>query len=519
MKLRDYQIKCVNDVHANKKNLIHLATGAGKSVIFKQIILNYLKKNEKVLFIVYGNSILDQALKKHFKDLDVSFNNLEEKLCCYSINTLSRRNVDYSQFGLVVIDEAHNCTRDSYIKIIEQLKCTVVGLTATPYKVGKKTHYFWENVIHPISVKELINKKCLVFPKCFISKVEMNTQVKTQNGDFKNNELFNKNDNLKTYGSIFDEYMKHGKNKKAIFFGINIEHSKNTAQEFIKRGINAVHADATTSLEKRAEILKQFEHGDIQVLCNVNIFSTGVDLPIAEIGIMGRPTKSLILWIQQVGRLLRPYPGKQFATIIDHGGNIKRLGHPLEDFSAVIDKETDNEKKIMTYCCPKCFYIYGEKTNKCPLCGHVNEKLEQEKKELESIESEMVLYDIEKQQTLIDLKLSAKKWANWCYIYVSNELLASLCAIHYPLKSKYNKEVVLFLEELQSRAVKGKRQVSYPFIEDYFANIFFALLEYAIIVGWKKNAILHKVTKSNVFENNLDHFYIPDWFTKGIKKT
>lgn len=392
MKLRNYQQECVNAVKRNKKNLIHLATGGGKSVIFKHLAREEIIKNEMVLFLVAGVSILDQAVKKHFAEIsnDVSFNSTVGQIACYSIDTLARRPSSWDQilreYKYIIIDEAHHCTADRYQKFLSNIteSHTVVGLTATPYRIGKRGHTFWEEVIHPISVQQLIAEKFLVFPKCFISEIKMNTQVKTTAGEFNNKQLFETNDNMKVYGSIIDEYKKHGANKKAICFAVNIEHSEKIAQEFRNHGIKAVHADAKTDMHQRSLILRDFEFGDIQVLCNVNIFSTGIDIPIAEVGIMARPTKSKVLWIQQVGRLLRPHPNKKFATILDHGGNVMRLCHPIEKLSAELADKTKNETsapKEALYTCDTCFYVYSEKTKQCPMCGAVNEVQERKIKE------------------------------------------------------------------------------------------------------------------------------------------
>jgi superfamily II DNA or RNA helicase len=425
MKLRDYQEKCVNDVQMNKKNLIHLATGGGKSVIFKHLINEQIKKNNKVLFLVAGVSILDQAIKKHFKDIskDVKLNDLNAEIACFSVDTLARRKKLWplinKEFDYIVIDEAHNCTAKRYTNFFESLEAenkTFVGLTATPYKIGKKAHTFWNNVIHPISVKKLIKKDHLVFPKCYVANIEMNTKVKKTAGDFNNKELFQKNDNLKIYGSIINEYKKHGLGKKAVCFAVNVEHSLKICEEFNNQGIKAVHADANTSLEDREKILKEFEHGNIQVLCNVNIFSTGIDIPIAEVGIMARPTQSRVLWIQQVGRLLRPYKNKKYAIILDHGGNTHRLGHPIEDFKAETTKNTSEQVlEYKVYTCPKCFYVYDSKTNECPSCGFKNKPLEKKKKEKEIIEARLEEYRIK------EIQEKKNKYKNWAEKYVIHE--------------------------------------------------------------------------------------------------
>lgn len=398
--LREYQSLAIDGVERHKKNLIYLATGSGKSVIFKQAALDALAYGDKILFIVKRQQVLSQAVNKHFLTIhnDVSMmmgsNKFRfSKILCCSMDTLYRRQHLYSQllkeYKTVVIDEAHDCTADNYQTIFSKFTDhTVIGLTATPYAVGKKTHHFWDKIIHPITTMELINHGHLVWPEVWMSKQAMTTKnVKTTAGDWNQKQLFDANNNSIVYGSIIDEYKKHAYGKKCFTFCINVEHSKLIAIEYNKAGIPAVHVDADTPLAERERILKDFARGDIWIICNVNIFSTGTDVPEAEVGQMARPTKSLILWIQQVGRILRPCPeiGKKHAIILDHTDNTMRLGHPaINDFEAETDPEKikeNQEKKIPLYQCKVCFYVFGEKTDVCPMCGATNEVKERKIKE------------------------------------------------------------------------------------------------------------------------------------------
>lgn len=394
-KLRDYQRQTVDDVERHKKNLIYLATGSGKSVVFKQLAVDALKQNEKVLFIVKRQQVLSQAVNKHFLSIhnDVSMMMGSNKfrfadiLCC-SMDTLYRRQHLYDEllnrYQNVLIDEAHDCTADNYQSFFIRLtNQTVSGLTATPFAVGKKTHHFWDKVIHPVNTLDLIKQGHLVWPEVWMSSHTMKTKgVKTTAGDYNSKQLFQANDDSVIYGSLVDEYIKHGKNKRCFSFCINVEHSKKVSEAYNNMGIKAVHADADTPLVEREKMLRAFANGEIKIITNVNIFSTGTDVPEAEVGQMARPTKSKILWIQQVGRILRPCPeiNKKHAIILDHTDNTINLGHPaINDFIAetsIEDTKENAEKLVSLYQCKKCFYVFGEKTNTCPMCGEVNETKE-----------------------------------------------------------------------------------------------------------------------------------------------
>lgn len=411
--LREYQQQAVDGVECHKKNMIYLATGSGKSVIFKQLALNSLKKGEKVLFLVKRQQVLSQAVNKHFLTIhnDVSMMMGANKfrfadiLCC-SMDTLYRRQHLYqdilNKYKTIIIDECHDATADNYQSFISKITDqTTIGLTATPFLIGKKTHHFWDKVIHPVSTLDLIKQGHLVWPEVWMSGHTMQTKgVKTTAGDYNQKQLFNANDNSVVYGSIVDEYKKHALGKRCFCFCINVEHSKKIAEEYNKAGITAVHADADTPLDEREQILKDFAAGKIKVICNINIFSTGTDVPETEVGQMARPTKSLVLWIQQVGRILRPYPGKKSALILDHTDNTMNLGHPaINDFVAEtsIEKVKENEdKKIPLYQCKSCFYVFGEKTDVCPMCGAQNEVKIRKIKEQK--EAELKKFNLEQQK-------------------------------------------------------------------------------------------------------------------------
>lgn len=399
--LREYQALAIDGVERHKKNLIYLATGSGKSVIFKQLAIDAIERKEKVLFIVKRQQVLSQAVNKHFLTIhnDVSMMMGARKyryadiLCC-SMDTLYRRSKIHSEllkeYQTIIIDEAHDCTADNYKTFLKQVtNQTVIGLTATPFMIGKKGHDYWNKIIHPVTTLELIKQGHLVFPEVWQSEIEMKTKgVKTTAGDYNNKMLFDANDSSTIYGSIVDEYKKHGQGRRAFCFAINVEHSMKIAREFNVNGIFAAHADASTPLEDRELILKRFADGEIKILCNVNIFSTGTDVPEAEVGIMARPTKSRVLWIQQIGRLLRrsPETGKKNAIILDHTNNTKEIGHPVNDFAAEIenaDKKKNDEALIKLHKCPNCFYVYQSATERCPMCNSINEPREREIKRIE----------------------------------------------------------------------------------------------------------------------------------------
>ena len=517
MKLRQYQEESVKKIKKYEKNLIHLSTGSGKSLIFKHLIQENLNQSQNVLFIVHGLSILDQAINKHFLDLKNAFplkNELTTNLACYSIDTLFNRKKDWDfileKYKYIYIDEAHNSTRNSYTSFLDKTNDThtIIGFSATPYKIGKKYHTFWTNVVHPISTYDLIKKNHLCFPKCFSVQTEMDTNVAKMAKDFNNKALFKANDNLEIYSSITKEYKKHGQNKKAICFAINIEHSKNIVKQFEKENIKAVHADATTDLEDRRKLINEFENGDVQILCNVNIFSTGVDIPCAEVGIMARPTRSKVLWIQQVGRLLRTYKDKKFAIILDHGGNILRLGHPINDFKAEItpkEEKANDDSNIKIYTCKNCFYIFQSKTELCPMCGAHNQRLIEERKIKER-------HDLELSEAIFIESEQYKKEKTWAFFIGKNfdqQILKEVInRLHEQEDKSFIKFLNLYLRISNDEYTKHSSHVISNIILNAYRN------------DHKMNSVFFKCNDIRYISSKIKDGPVkyPFWFKKVLKK-
>jgi superfamily II DNA or RNA helicase len=182
-------------------------------------------------------------------------------------------------------------------------------------------------------------------------------------------------------GDIVTNFIRIASKKKAVVFASSVQHSINLKESFEAAGIKAGHIDGETPSEERDLTLKQLESGEIQVLCNCLVLTEGWDCPSAEVCVLARPTKSLGLYLQMVGRVLRPMEGKDEALIIDHSGAVYDHGFVDDEFEWDLDpkkkiqerkkRETKRETKPIT--CEKCFNVY-EKLRACPSCGAVHIK-------------------------------------------------------------------------------------------------------------------------------------------------
>ena len=458
MNLRDYQKKGLDLIRESKAKriLFWLATGGGKSLIIYSYIKGKLDQGERVVLIMRRRQLVFQIFETLEKRgitgsiVMASNPNFDEDnpLQVCSIDTLTRRDISFLSGSVAVVDEAHDTTSLKYREVLEKINAPqYLGLTATPFPVGKKIHDFWDECIKPIETHELRNQGYLVPSKIFVPKVIDFSSVKQSLGDYNQAEIERIMSDLEIVGDVVREYQEKGEGKRAILFAVTIEHSKLMARAFESVGIPAIHCDQSSGQKERDFAIDLFKRDKIKILCNVNIFSTGVDIPSAEVGIMARPTKSEVLWIQQLGRLLRPYrvcgnckteydnspqcpkckkdmPSiiKEKAIILDSSANTIRLGSPYQVREAVLTRKQFKKKKdanpLPVKICDSCFFAYLSHVKKCPNCGLKNEA-PKNTREIETKDGVLIEYEdsdgyIPIERKIVDYMASKKRQQIHC---------------------------------------------------------------------------------------------------------
>ena len=268
--------------------------------------------------------------------------------------------------------------------------------------------------------------------------------IKVTASDYNQKDLYERTNKSAIYGDIIQTWKKYGLNKPTLAFCINIEHSQKLAETFIKHGIKAAHADKDTVQSLRLDLIENLRHGKSFVLCNVNIFSTGIDIPQIEVGILARPTLSEVLFIQQIGRLLRNAPNKKEAIILDNAGNCTHFGHPYM-FREPKMTDLPKGKKIETIkkthkACPKCEAFILIKLLNCPYCKY--EFITQRK--IKKIDDTLVEWNNKKQ----DKKQSIYNSYTWYMtkFLVTNERNKN--SVYYFLAKRYGEDCLQHLKEL-----------------------------------------------------------------------
>lgn len=384
--LRTYQQKAIDEIRAkyskgNKKVLLHLATGAGKTVVFCYILKKMFDTGKSAIMVVKGRKLVDQASQRLVREnvphgvLMANHWNYRphERIQVCSIDTLKSRGLKPNA-DLIVIDEAHLATSPSYIEFLEQYPNTfMLPVTATPY-MDKSLAHCAETVVHPVTVKELIEQGFLVAPKYFAPNIIDTSGIKIKNGDYDSKQLDELVNENTLVGDIVTHYKDIAPGRPALCFAVSIDHSKHIVEEFNKNGIRARHCDANSSDKERNAAIEDLRTGKICVLSNVGIFCIGVDIPFLACIIMARPTKSYNLYIQQAGRGSRIYPenGKKDFIILDHASNVLNHGFITEEKEANIDPKKQKKEKfkiVNPKVCKVCFAVYIKAP--CPNCGAI----------------------------------------------------------------------------------------------------------------------------------------------------
>lgn len=389
MELRQYQIDVIEKARervklGDKRIMIQAPTGSGKTEVGIALIQSAIGKGSRVLFCCNRKTLIHQAVQR-FEDSGIfpgvvqaenTRDETRQVLIC-SIQTLARRK-HYPKADLIVVDEAHGCTGESYLRLFELWNnVLIIGLSATPFTRGLGKQYPWgkvfDSMVHAISIRQLILGGYLVDADIYAPSMPDLAKIRVIRGEYDQTELGEAVDKPKLIGDIVEQWQKIGQNRPTVCFATNIAHSKHIMESFLRSGISCEHIDCNTTQDDRDAILGRVKSGETTIVTNVSVLCEGWDFPALEVMILARPTKSLTRYLQMAGRILRPCEGKEIATIIDHSGAAIDLGHPCDDQEYELDDGSlKKKKKKKKYekkpsICPKCHFLSLE--NPCPKCG------------------------------------------------------------------------------------------------------------------------------------------------------
>jgi superfamily II DNA or RNA helicase len=326
----------VDDYHL----LYQLPTGGGKTVIFSEIVSQYLKtQNKKVLVMTHrielckqtSNVLSEFGVRNKVVDSKAKLDDQKEYDCFVAmVETLNNRlkddKLDISDIGLVIIDEAHYNSFTKLFKFFE--KSFILGVTATPLSSNIElpmTDNYNELIVGE-SIESLIENSFLAKANMFSYNVGLTSLVVGANGDYtvkSSEDLYTNNEML---SKLMDAYNERCMNKKTLIFNNGINTSLFVYDLFKRAGLPIAHLDNTTTKKERSNILKWFKETPNAILTSVSILTTGFDEPSVEAIILNRATKSLTLYYQMIGRGSRIFKNKNSFDVVDLGNNFHRFG-------------------------------------------------------------------------------------------------------------------------------------------------------------------------------------------------
>ena len=386
--LRDYQIRAIAGIwheweKGNHSPVLQSPTGSGKSVMILAIAIDALLKGENVGLIIHKEELLQQWMK-HFEHWLPGFHrgilgnksrygklrDLKAPLQIMTVKTLHKLS-DKPHLDLLIFDECHHIPAGEWMAVLKYYRENgikrILGATATPIRLdGKGLHQLKEHgkssfvdgfnaLVAGPATKDLIKAGHLVPIDLYAGSVIVEASgMRIRNGEFKKSDADKKVREIVPVSNVVSEWERIAEGKMTIIYPVSVDYSMNLEQEFNSRypGI-AIHIDADTPSYKRDEALAGFASGKYKILLQHSIVIEGVDIPSVECVVCVRPTASISVWLQILGRGLRPAPDKSKMILIDFTDNHERLPMPDDEILWGLEGIKDI-KKYELHFCPDC---------------------------------------------------------------------------------------------------------------------------------------------------------------------
>lgn len=363
MQLRDYQLECLNEIKLKynegvRRMAISIATGLGKTVVFSNLPQHLGFKN-KILVVAHRIEILHQTaekLKAFNPGVDVAIDMGDSKMngerfVCASIQTIGRggenkrlQAYDPKQFDVIIIDEGHHSIANGYQRIIDYFtegnpNILLIGFSATWQRYDElDLSQIFNGITYHYGILEGMKNGYLV-PSIEAFKVSTEidlSNVSAYSDDFVVNDLSAAVNIGERNNLIIKTIHTYISNEPTLIFAVDIEHAKDITALLLQRGFNAALVTGDTPKDEREITLSRYKQGLIQFIVNVQVFTEGTDLPSTECLMFARPTKSSLLYIQMIGRGLRPYPGKKSCKVFDFVDNTGK--HKIQTLPSLFGK-------------------------------------------------------------------------------------------------------------------------------------------------------------------------------------
>lgn len=378
-----------------------LPTGGGKTVTFSLLSLAF---SGRIMLMAHRTELIDQirsTLERVCADMS--------RIHLDTVQTIARRMDKIERPDLIICDEAHHSVAGQYKKVFDYYKTKILGVTATPCRLdGRGLCEQYQDMILGPSMLDLIRLGNLVPSRIYSMPGPVFDGLKKRGGDYAKEQIDEAIEQVKPaiMGDVIGTYKSKAQGKKAVVFTHSVAMAKFVCDSFNAAGFRFSTLDGTMSKQDRAAVVAGIHSGDLDGIASCDIVSEGFDCPGLEVAILLRPTSSLSLYMQQVGRVLRPASGKEFGLVFDHVGNAHRFGPPdIDRVWSLEGKEqgrANRKNDVQIRTCTDCFAVIPQRSPRCPICNA--ERYTQER-EIVKVGGELVLFEYgEKKEVLVGEK-------------------------------------------------------------------------------------------------------------------
>ena len=377
MILRDYQRHAVDRVKAalDRRPVLVAPTGSGKTVMAVALVQEL---GLPTLWLAHRKELIDQAAV-HLEGLGLWCGRIMAggepaplaKVQVASIQTLVRRAMPPA--GLIVIDECHHTPAGTYGRVLENYPdAHVVGLTATPFRLdGRGLGDVFKEIVVAAHTDDLCKAGVLHDPRVYAGKSPDLRRVKISMGDYAIGELSKRTNTDEQNADIVKTWQEKSASRRTVAFAVDVAHSQAIVAAFRAAGVAAEHIDGTTPRDEREAILGRLRDARTHIVSNCMVLTEGWDLPALETAILARPTASLNLHLQMIGRIMRACPDKDGAIVLDHAGNHHVHGRVTRriEYSLDSDKKVGESDPLRLRRCQACQLLFDPGAPCCPECG------------------------------------------------------------------------------------------------------------------------------------------------------
>ena len=344
LELKQHQIEALNALEEMRNNsesiaLLYHATGTGKTVT---AVMDAKSCGGRTLFLAHTQELINQAANTFFSlwtDVSVGkyYENVKEKnsyVLCGSIQSVALHLDEFkdNEFDYLIIDEAHHASADTYQKVLSYFKPKfILGLTATPERTDDNEVILdiFKNTAHKLDIQTAVELGELVSVRCIRIHTNIDlTKVRFNSVQYNIRDLESKIYVPERNTLIVDTWMNYVKNKRTVIFCASVKHAEQIASMFCDRGIKAISVSGGMKPSERKEFQDKFTKGEINILCACDLLNEGWDCPETEVLFMARPTMSKVLYVQQLGRGMRLYDGKESLMVFDFVDNASQYNMP-----------------------------------------------------------------------------------------------------------------------------------------------------------------------------------------------